>query len=86
MGTWTTLDIFAFFADAVILREQGYIAGKKHCITSGKICPGYALNVGVWLGCYRSSPIETTGSKVVDINKYRWEKLCRGLFELPVAA
>jgi hypothetical protein len=33
-----------------------------------------------------STPIETTGSKVIDINKYRWEKHCRGLFELPIAA
>jgi hypothetical protein len=32
------------------------------------------------------TPVETTVSKVVDINKYRWEKHCRGLFELPVAA
>jgi putative transposase len=32
------------------------------------------------------TPIETTGSEVVDINKYRWEKYCRGLFELPIAA
>ena len=32
------------------------------------------------------TPIETPGSKVADINKYRWEKHCRGLFELPVAA
>jgi hypothetical protein len=33
-----------------------------------------------------STPIEATGSKVFDINKYRWEKHCRGLFELPIAA
>jgi hypothetical protein len=26
------------------------------------------------------------GSSVIDINDYRWEKHCRGLFELPVAA
>ena len=32
------------------------------------------------------TPVETTDRKVVDINKYRWEKHCRGLFELPVAA
>jgi len=32
------------------------------------------------------TPVETTGSKVVDINQYRWEKHCRRLFELPVAA
>ena len=30
--------------------------------------------------------LETSGSKVVDINKYRWEKHCRGLFEIPAAA
>ena len=33
-----------------------------------------------------STPIETTSSKVIDINKHRWEKHCRGLFELPIAA
>jgi hypothetical protein len=32
------------------------------------------------------TPIETIGSKVVDMNKYSWEKHCRGLFELPIAA
>ena len=32
------------------------------------------------------TPIENPSSKVVDINKYGWEKHCRGLFELPVAA
>jgi transposase InsO family protein len=32
------------------------------------------------------TPVETTGSMAVDINKYQWEKHCRGLFELPVAA
>jgi transposase InsO family protein len=33
-----------------------------------------------------ATPLETTGSKVIDINHYRWEKHCRGLFELPSAA
>ena len=32
------------------------------------------------------TPVETAGSKVIDISKYRWEKHCRGLFELPIAA
>ena len=32
------------------------------------------------------TPVETTGSEVLDINKHRWEKHCRGLFELPIAA
>ena len=41
---------------------------------------------GVWLGLGGSTPIEPTGSKVVDINKYRWEKHCRGLFEKTIAA
>ena len=31
-------------------------------------------------------PMETRGSKVVDINDYRWKKYCRGLFQLPLAA
>jgi putative transposase len=32
------------------------------------------------------TPIERDSKKVVDINNYRWEKHCRGLFQLPVAA
>ena len=32
------------------------------------------------------TPIETPGSKVVDIKKYGWERHCRGIFELPIAA
>ena len=34
-------------------------------------------------GC---TPIDTSGIKVIDINKYSWDKHCRGLFELPIAA
>jgi len=33
-----------------------------------------------------STPIENTDRKVIDINDYRWDKHCRGLFDLPVAA
>jgi transposase InsO family protein len=33
-----------------------------------------------------ATPMESAGNKVVDINDYRWQKHCRGLFELPVAA
>jgi len=33
-----------------------------------------------------TTPVETTGGKIIDINQYRWDKHCRGLFELPVAA
>ena len=33
-----------------------------------------------------ATPIDSGSVKVVDINSYRWEKHCRGLFELPVAA
>jgi putative transposase len=32
------------------------------------------------------TPIEATGSKVIDIKKYSWKNHCRGLFELPIAA
>jgi len=31
-------------------------------------------------------PVEAIGGKIIDINQYRWNKHCRGLFELPVAA
>ena len=33
-----------------------------------------------------STPMENTDGKVIDLNDYRWGKLCRGLFELPIAA
>ena len=33
-----------------------------------------------------STPIEYTDGKSIDINDHRWDKLCRGLFQLPVAA
>jgi len=32
------------------------------------------------------TPTDDPGGKVVDINKYNWDKHCRGLFELPIAA
>ncbi|MEP4147012.1 MAG: integrase core domain-containing protein [Halioglobus sp.] len=32
------------------------------------------------------NPDETFEYKVVDINQSRWEKYCRGLFQLPMAA
>ena len=31
-------------------------------------------------------PVETVDRKIININQYRWDKFCRGLFELPVAA
>jgi hypothetical protein len=31
------------------------------------------------------TPIERDSKIVVDINKYRWEQYCRGLFQLPAA-
>ncbi|MEH6584029.1 MAG: integrase core domain-containing protein [Halioglobus sp.] len=37
-------------------------------------------------GTSGSTPVENTSARVVDINDYRWEKHCRGLFELPIAA
>jgi putative transposase len=33
-----------------------------------------------------TTPAVTGGNKVTDINQFRWEKHCRGLFELPIAA
>ncbi len=32
------------------------------------------------------TPMESGGYEVVDISNYRWEKHCRGLFHLPIAA
>jgi hypothetical protein len=32
------------------------------------------------------TPVETSGNAMVDINRYRWKQLCRGLFQLPVPA
>ena len=33
-----------------------------------------------------ATPVDMMHSKVVDIKDYRWDRYCRGLFELPVAA
>jgi putative transposase len=33
-----------------------------------------------------ATPVEATNRKAVDINKFRWERHCRGLFEVPIAA
>lgn len=33
-----------------------------------------------------TTPQESDNNYVVDINRYRWKKHCRGLFQLPVAA
>jgi putative transposase len=32
------------------------------------------------------TPVSSGYRKVVDINNYQWQKHCRGLFQLPVAA
>jgi putative transposase len=37
-------------------------------------------------GRARETPVESDGGKVVDINYYRLQKYCRGLFQLPMAA
>jgi len=33
-----------------------------------------------------ATPVENLPGNVIDIRNYRWEKHCRGLFQLPVAA
>jgi transposase InsO family protein len=33
-----------------------------------------------------AKPVESSGTKVIDLNHYCWKKRCRGLFLLPVAA
>jgi putative transposase len=33
-----------------------------------------------------ATPVDSGEKNVVDINRYRWKKHCRGLFELPTAA
>ena len=33
-----------------------------------------------------TTPVRPEHAKVIDINEYRWQKHCRGLFHLPVAA
>jgi hypothetical protein len=30
--------------------------------------------------------VNPESGKIISINEYRWEKHCRGLFELPIAA
>jgi putative transposase len=33
-----------------------------------------------------TTPVNPENAKTIDINEYRWQKHCRGLFELPIAA
>ncbi len=33
-----------------------------------------------------TTPVEITDQTVVDIDNYRWQQHCRGLFELPIVA
>ena len=33
-----------------------------------------------------TTPVNPQGAIVVDINEYRWQKHCRGLFQLPMTA
>jgi len=33
-----------------------------------------------------AAPVESAENNIVDISQYRWEKHCRGLFQLPIAA
>jgi transposase InsO family protein len=33
-----------------------------------------------------ATPVEFSDYRAIDLNRYRWEKRCRGLFQLPVAA
>ena len=33
-----------------------------------------------------TTPIKPGSAEVIDINEYRWQKHCRGLFHIPVAA
>ena len=36
--------------------------------------------------CGGVTPVESSGTEVIDLNHYRWKKHCRGLFQHPVAA
>jgi hypothetical protein len=53
-----------------------------------KLCDyhGYYNECRTHSGRDGATPIESADRKVIDINQYRWEKHCRGLFELPVTA
>jgi len=33
-----------------------------------------------------TTPMSPESANVIDINEYRWQKHCRGLFQLPMAA
>ena len=32
------------------------------------------------------TPVESSGNKIVDISSYRWQKHCRGVFQVPISA
>jgi hypothetical protein len=44
------------------------------------------IGFGVHAGRDSRTPDESIEHKVVDINQYHWDKHCRGLFQIPVAA
>jgi putative transposase len=33
-----------------------------------------------------ATPVSISGKKLANLNHFRWDKYCRGLFQLPVAA
>ncbi|MFP6803706.1 MAG: hypothetical protein VCA12_11310 [Pseudomonadales bacterium] len=72
IGYQTYSDNFFWTASVLENRLREY-----QCYNNENRCqPGWAGGI----------PMETRGSKVVDINDYRWKKYCRGLFQLPLAA
>ena len=47
---------------------------------------GFAVNAGTLDGTPRNEQSEITDRKTARLDDYRWEKRCRGLYQLPVAA
>jgi hypothetical protein len=63
-------------------RETGFLPTIWCCPSNSD---GLVTCGGIVNGRDGDTPVATADRKVVDINRHRWQRHCRGLFELPVA-
>ncbi len=75
-----TAESIPFIAVAVLIADTGYELYAA-CETVQDLDELYSD-----MGMEDETPVESTCKKVVDINEYRWQKHCYGLFQLPMAA
>jgi len=81
--------IITFSTGGTIANPVYAISGQRFTISAGL---NHVFRLG-WLSRHRShsalkgkTPIETAESCGVNLKSYRWQKHCRGLYEMPTAA